>query len=148
MSGPVVDDESRRLVHHDQVGVLVDHGESHPGIGLWSPVGRGSDGHFQDLARGEGPAADLDALSVHADPAFTHQCGHGTSGQTDEKGHGPVDPFPVEGGGDDGLEFGTGDHFVAHRPPPARTSPWETSMAAAMAPTTMHESATLKVGQK
>ncbi len=151
VAGAVVDDQAGRLVHHDQVRILVHHGEHHPGVRPGTHVDRRGHVHPQCLADDERPAAGLDALSVHRHPALVHQLGHRAAGQAGEKSHGPVDAFAPQRGGDDGLERPSGDGDVAHgAAPPLASGTWrrEMSRAALTAPITTQESATLNVGQK
>ena len=80
VTGAVVDDQSRRLVHHDQIRVFVDHAELDPGVGPGAVGHRRGDVHPQRLARGQSPTADVDALTVHPHPALAHQTRHRAAG--------------------------------------------------------------------
>ena len=97
MTGARVDDQPGRLVHHDDLGVGMDHLDLDGRVGL--RPGRGVllvpvDRELLALSEGGAPAAHRDP--VDPDPTLLDQCVHRRPGQVGHQGHRLVDPDPVE----------------------------------------------------
>ena len=154
VAGAVVHDEPGRLVHHDQLGVLVHHGEGDRGIGHRDVVTSRCARRPRDAAR-SGPCGSASSRCDRRGGPLRRRpapppCGAATrSGAPRRDRHGPRPARPgtvtSSVAGDRGGPVGAGDGGGArHLARSARHS----NTAAKIPPTTMHESATLNVGQK
>ncbi len=137
--GSRVDDQAGRLVHHDQVGVLIDHLEHHRGVGRRSRrllFGVAVDGELLPATEGGAPR------SHHAAPSISTR------------------PSPIRALTDERETSATRATALSTRTPSSdigtstRTTltgpavPQASETTSSTQPMTMHESATLKVGQK
>ena len=138
-AGAGVHHQARRLVHHHELAVLVDHLEGHLRVGHQARI-PGTALHHQ---RGPGPqglAPRRGHGTVHPHPAAGHQLGRPGPRDAGQHRHRPVHPHPVHQRRHRDLQVpGPG-----HRGLPA---PRQKSTARATTPTVMQASATLNVGQ-
>ncbi len=134
--GPGVDHQPGRLVHHDQLGVLVDHVESHRRVRAGPGLAGGTWFDPEALTAAEHDPAAGHRSAVHLHGTLLDQSVHGRSGQVGDERHRLVDPHPVEAGRDDDGEGGHG-----------RWGDRSSDSTNSAQPITMAASARLKVGQ-
>ena len=147
--GAGVDDETRRFVHHDEVGVCVDHRHGHVGFGAQRPLTLRRQVDRQLTAGDQRCAPCEDRFAVHPHPAVVHKLRGHRPGHAGEQRHRPVGAHPVQ-------QRGHLQHHVVRRGGRVHVSPLgeragdvlrQSSTTNTTTPAVMQVSATLNVGQ-